>query len=109
LKAKRPAINHLIITLCKQYTCFRHWTVQCTSIHRAISQFFSHSLQCLVTYTIILYKMSKTFRWRHRSRVRIGGAGSRRNVKPWHMQQRTVFRRALKVMTSYHIFVWQKV
>jgi len=32
------------------------------------------------------------------SRVRIGGAGSRRNVRPYRMQQRTVFRCALKVV-----------
>jgi len=45
------------------------------------------------------------YRRRRMSRVRIGGAGGRRNVRPCRMQQRTVFRRALKVVMVAELFV----
>jgi len=31
------------------------------------------------------------YRWRHRSRVEIGGASGRRNVRPCHMQRTVQF------------------
>ena len=50
-------------------------------------------------------KVKNIYSWCGMSRVRIRGASGRRSVRPCHMQQRTVFRCALKVVMVAELFI----